>query len=37
MVKGTIKRNILIEKIDFIPRGGKSYPFTLRTYNPPYV
>ncbi|CAD8049450.1 unnamed protein product [Paramecium sonneborni] len=36
MVKGTLKRKLVIEKMEYMPRNGTSYPLYITTNNPPY-
>ncbi|CAK70993.1 unnamed protein product (macronuclear) [Paramecium tetraurelia] len=36
MVKGTLKRKLTIEKMEYMPRNGTSYPLYITTNNPPY-
>lgn len=36
MVKGTIKRKLQIEEMEYMPRNGTSYPLYITTNNPPY-
>ncbi|EGR28803.1 hypothetical protein IMG5_168390 [Ichthyophthirius multifiliis] len=36
MVKGTLKRHVRLEKMEYIRRDGQSYPLMVRIPNPPY-
>ena len=36
MVKGTIKRVLGVEPMEYIPVNGTSYPLYVYTDNPPY-
>jgi hypothetical protein len=36
MVKGTLKRLLKIEPMEYLPQNGTSYPLYITTDNPPY-
>jgi hypothetical protein len=37
MVKGTLKRTVRLENMEYIPKDGQSYPLYIKIANPPYT